>query len=1762
METTQKKQWWRRLGAALFSILLMIALAAGLYCGMAYAAEGTQSSQKNLLNGSFEEGPSFSDTYSQPDQSAVPDWNTTAFEGKIELFRENTGTYIPGVKLKPTDGTYAAELNADEESTLYQIVDTYASSLYKWGLDHGARNGTDTMALIIGPNQGCAPSKPSKAGRDQFMQMVDWLNSDANPGIKNEISGIAAGAEPKQYTLYSKKFGTNGSFLDNQGNNAFSLTPSTLYTEEWHIWIMASSRATSGTNPWNSYGSNGDQSSTLDLNKYYLYTVPAGQEKTLFAFVSVGYVDSTTSPDKAKTYGNFVDNINFTLYHPFSGSATTHGSAVIIGSDGSVIGGDASSTGGLTTYIKDGETLKVQAIVKQADVDADCEFVGLYYTYRDGAGTLKTDFLQLAGNEVDESASDAEKDGKWIKSTNANGDTVYTYYLKNLTSSVDLHFVFIKNPTITYDPNGGLSYEVRQTGNGEADNVYSFKPNSGEGISIENSFIAPYVSRAAEGEDGWKFMGWKLTGDTVTSDRQDKVNAAGLGSMILPAVHTVACDYVLGGNNGAGAPQYFKIYNGNVTLTKQVQQNATSGVTGVTWTTDNSGTTPSYANLHKGLTMVAQWRWRQAFVPQEYTDSGYVDSADGGTVEITSVEPPDKNYIADYNADGGKAYFAGSNEQVTVTATAKVGYVFEGWYDKDDNLITTNKDYSYEVTANSVKTCYARFSNTVTQTYIRQVMDVDSGTWKDIEGSEESEVGTLGRYTYVDAVGSPVSSTAAAGEGYQFVGWYTADDTPIGDSMLTNNGATISYNTTGNQTYYARFKKNVVITVTGNSETVTYDGNTHSVDGYTVKYTVGGTSSEALPDGISLTDNATVAANAKASDKTAGTYTMPLSEDDFSVSNTPQVYAHTLQVIPGKLTIKPKPVTITVAGKTDTKTYTGSEQTVEGFTCSGTPEGITVELRSGKTATARGTNASDTKYQMGLTEDCFEITGDTVGNYAVTWAVTDGWLQIDKAPVTITVTGKTDTKTYTGSEQTVEGFICSGNPEGITVELQSGKTATARGTNASDTKYMMGLTAESFEIAGDTVGNYAVTWAVTDGWLKIDKAARTITATGYDATYNGEAHGITVNETKLDDTVSYSIDNGTTWMDTAPTYTDVQPETRIWVKVENPNYVTATDSATITITKRRVTITVADAEKFYHEEDPTFTGSITSGSLANPDDLGTITYSRTNPTDSGVGTYEGMLTAHYTPNDNYEVTVIPGKFIIKPAVVSGAAVVAYGGSKVYDGTPLAVSANLTTEATGYTILYSTDGGTNWSETAPSVTNVADRELTVSVKATQEGHMDLACASVTIHITQRPITITANSGEKFYDGAALTSGFTYTQPTELLPHEGLVSGQTITATTAGSQTKIGSTANTVRDAVIKNGEQNVTGNYDITYVSGTLTVKAAEGITVRNTPAQTEVYAGSDVVWTITVENTGSHDAKGLTLTDDLEGISITAPDGVDPAAFSVPEGSTVAFTVKLSGATTGTYVNHVSVTQPKEDLTTVKLAEADAAAVTVRTPPAPSTGGNRPTPPTKEETYIMDYRDCTANTACPIWPYTDADSGAWYHDGVHFCLENGLMIGFGDGIFKPNAPTTRAMLIVMLWRLNGSPVVNYALDFDDVAEDAWYTEAVRWAKSEGVAGGYGNGKFGPNDTLTREQMVTMLFRYAQCKGNDVSVGGDTNILSFGDATTVAEYAIPAMQWACGSGVVGGKDAADGSGLILDPKGSTTRAQMATMVMRFCAEIVK
>lgn len=857
------------------AVIARVLLVAVACAGIAYAAEtGTTGSTdaNKLQNGSFEEGQTFTNPYLQT--STVASWNTTAFQGKFELFRDNPNTYLtnPNVRLTPTDGDYAAELNADEESTLYQVVKTTPSSVYEWGLDHGARNGKDIMALVIGPKQSKDPSKPNKDGRDQLMQMVDWLNIDVNK--------ITAGAEPLKYTVYSKKFAADGTFADNAGNNAFSLTPSTIYTEEWHIWIMASSRGkdTSQPNPWNSYGSNaegsagsdnGFGSTTVDLSKYYLYTVPAGQTETVFGFVSVGYDDSPTTADKAKTYGNFLDNINFQLYHPLSGSTSTHGSAVVGGSDGTAEGETGKSghtvtvDGKLITYITHGEKMKIQAVVKKADADDGCEFVGVYHTKLDENGDPVTVFVKLAGNVIDDTGSltNEEKAGKWIKSTNENGDIIYTYYLDNIISATDLHFVFIKSPTITYDPNGGKEYVVERTYNtDEAKNVYSFKPASGHNEAQAGTgtiFIDPYVSHAAEGQnDGWKFMGWKLTGDTVDAVLGSDQPTKGALETLLPAEHTIACDYHFDGitltdNSKDTKAQYFKIYNGNVSLTKTVDKDNANVDTGVIWT--DKGEKKAYANVHRGLTLVAQWRWLQAFIPQVGSGNTFTDSANGGTVEITSVtNTKDSNYNAAYNTNGGKSYHAATDETITATATAKDGFTFEGWYDAEGNLVTTNSTYTYTETKESVNTYYARFSGSVTQTYIRQVKNGDN--W---ENTTDDKIGTLGRYEYIDAPGMPISSTATAGSGYKFVGWYDSDGNKVADNMLTNNGATISYTTTGDATYYARFET---------AYTVKFNAQTKQKDGSFKTDTVGGKVSVASVtdvDGATASSNATANTNYK-----------------------------------------------------------------------------------------------------------------------------------------------------------------------------------------------------------------------------------------------------------------------------------------------------------------------------------------------------------------------------------------------------------------------------------------------------------------------------------------------------------------------------------------------------------------------------------------------------------------------------------------------------------------------------------------------------------------------------------------------------------------------------------------------------------------------------------------------------------------------------------------------------------------------------------
>ncbi len=180
--------------------------------------------------------------------------------------------------------------------------------------------------------------------------------------------------------------------------------------------------------------------------------------------------------------------------------------------------------------------------------------------------------------------------------------------------------------------------------------------------------------------------------------------------------------------------------------------------------------------------------------------------------------------------------------------------------------------------------------------------------------------------------------------------------------------------------------------------------------------------------------------------------------------------------------------------------------------------------------------------------------------------------------------------------------------------------------------------------------------------------------------------------------------------------------------------------------------------------------------------------------------------------------------------------------------------------------------------------------------------------------------------------------------------------------------------------------------------------------------------------------------------------------------------------------------------------------------------------------------------------------FNDVSANDWFASAVDYVTGKGMMNGTADNTFSPKANTTRGMVVTVLYRLENQPSTS-AASFTDVASGAYYANAVAWANANGIVSGYGSGKFGPNDKVTREQLAAILYRYAQYKKYDVSVGEDTNILSYNDAQSISTYAIPAIQWACGAGVVTGK-----SGSKLDPKGNATRAEVAAMLMRFCENV--
>lgn len=283
----------------------------------------------------------------------------------------------------------------------------------------------------------------------------------------------------------------------------------------------------------------------------------------------------------------------------------------------------------------------------------------------------------------------------------------------------------------------------------------------------------------------------------------------------------------------------------------------------------------------------------------------------------------------------------------------------------------------------------------------------------------------------------------------------------------------------------------------------------------------------------------------------------------------------------------------------------------------------------------------------------------------------------------------------------------------------------------------------------------------------------------------------------------------------------------------------------------------------------------------------------------------------------------------------------------------------------------------------------------------------------------------------------------------------------------------------------------------------------------------------------------------------------------DSAAFTYARDNAIPFVCIEHVYGSWTETKKAGCTEPGEETRTCACGASESREV-----PAPGHSWNTgkiTTEPTYEtegvKSFICSVCGDTKTESIPmlvrpVRPFTDVEDGAWYYNQVYTCYDKGLLVGDSDTTFRPNGTMTRAMVAAVLYRMAGAPEVAYQAVFSDVADGKWYSDAVVWASNAGVVSGYPDRTFLPTGSITREEMVSMLFRYAKYSG--LEIGEITPDLSaFKDGSTAHNYAVEALCWAAQTGLIVGM----GNG-ILAPKATATRAQAATILVHYCALIAE
>ena len=822
--------------ALLFSTLEMVRFSA--------STTDTRYSVKHLQNGNFEENVGnykFSSNYAQPNKTSVPYWDTTAYgsngnNGMFEFFKSGSSHFDVTKKKYPNNPEYlnvadsnvAAELNADEESTIYQRIITVPGSTYTWGLYHRGRDITDSMVLIIGPeqydNSGKAvdPSKPSKTDEDQFVRITKWLSKQY--GVVYPKTGCS-----QKYTVYTKPFAEKGKFVNEDSENEYnniSLNETGEINQEWSVWVISSPYCNTSEkntkNGWSAYGTRTYEEGKEDFKDILkgassslgydcTYTVPKNQKNTIFAFCSYssGRLSGSTEI-AAPTFGNLLDGINFDLYQPISTSITEGG----IGSAGTknpdesyvTIKSDIISGNALNSMILDGQECTIYTKQYNDGNIRDYKFQGAYITVNNDDGTPVTKFLNVyQGDDInsltDEKLKNLSKTHFIPKKVEVDNKEWDYYCTITVSTPVTVHLIYTKAPYVLYDSNGGKTYkfspdnsvggnligfadsyqEVYDDDNNKINTTgyYSncvFNGGTSEGEQITVSQEGKYISHSALPNDKWDKNSSKFCGWSVKDSEGNQI--------ILNGVHTITYNPT----TGTGGDVVFKDTD-----------NTVNGLT---------------LDASHGVTLTAVWKFIHRAQAQTYDENtnSFKDSAVGGTVEETLI-PDDlrESDVSVHTDSNGKvdridaAAKAGDIIMFKATSDYKNDYVFKGWYCKNSKtdeyeLRSVSSSIAVTVEEGKLNTYYARFqkkSNPVIFKYTK------TGSFDGYDYYDKTVDLRFGKYYQEVPLGA--TATQPTGDTKNVKIWFTSPtergteyvfdfSTPINKETILYAGPTFAYN--------------------------------------------------------------------------------------------------------------------------------------------------------------------------------------------------------------------------------------------------------------------------------------------------------------------------------------------------------------------------------------------------------------------------------------------------------------------------------------------------------------------------------------------------------------------------------------------------------------------------------------------------------------------------------------------------------------------------------------------------------------------------------------------------------------------------------------------------------------------------------------------------------------------------------------------------------------------------------------------------------